>query len=442
MLKKIFSPLIYIFSSGVSLRNRLIAAVLPLAAAFVLISLYSDHEAKRKLVPLELNEMQAPQSSEKSESDTGVMYGFDFAPTYSYVINKGDTLSGIYEKLGFPYGDLLKVIESDANFLMLDTLRPGNKLLFWGEEGSNRLRKMVLEFNIADKVSYTRHSDDSFEYEDISIAGEWKLEPFVGEVHGSFSVSANKVGVGSVEIDQINSLLKDKINFSRDLRAGDRFEIVQNRQYVGKELTGKREVQAIRIHNRGRVVTAFLHTDGQFYDKDGKSLQRAFQRYPVNSRYRISSSFNPKRRHPITKRVSPHNGTDFATPIGTPVYSTGDGRVILTRNHPYAGKYIVIQHGSVYKTRYLHLNKILVKKGQQVSRGQRIALSGNTGRSTGPHLHYEFMVRNRPVNAMTAKIPMASSVPQNEMGEFKARIAKYDKVLNQTLLANTNPQAR
>ncbi len=412
--------------------------MLPLTAIFVLSGLYSEHEAKRKPVPIKLSDIPDHHSSEKEESEAEhVIQGFDSAPDYSYVIKKGDNLSLIYERLGFPYNDLLKVMESDVNFLMLDTLKPGNRLLFWRQEGSNRLQKMALEFNIADKVSYTRYSDDAFEYKDISIPGEWKLEPFVGEVHGSFSVSANKVGVGSVEIDQINNLLKDKIDFSRDLRAGDQFEIVQNRQYVGNELTGKREVQAIRIHNRGRVVTAFLHTDGQFYDKDGKSLQRAFQRYPVNSRYRISSSFNPRRKHPVTGRTSPHNGTDFATPIGTPVYSTGDGKVILTRNHPYAGKYIVLQHGSTYKTRYLHLSKILVQKGQRVSRGQRIALSGNTGRSTGPHLHYEFIIRNRPVNAMTANIPMAGSVPEKEMAAFKSRIAKYDEILSQTLLANT-----
>ncbi len=442
MLKKILSPFVYIFSSDVPLVNRFMAAAFPVVAILVFVSFYSDNEteAGRKYVSVELNNVEPIyQNSETAENDADdISIGFETAPDYSYVIKKGDSLSRIYERLGFSYSDLLKVMESDLNYLMLDTLKPGNQLFFWGEEGSNRLQKMVLEFSIADKVSYTRHTDDSFEYQNISIAGEWKLEPFVGEIHGSFSVSANKVGVGSAEIDQINNLLKDKLNFARDLRAGDRFEVVQSRQYVGKELTGKREVQAIRIYNRGREITAFLHTDGQFYDKDGKSLQRAFQRYPVSSRYRISSNFNPKRRHPVTGRISPHNGTDFATPTGTPVYSTGDGKVVLTRNHPYAGKYIVIQHGSMYKTRYLHLSKILVRKGQTVSRGQRIALSGNTGRSTGPHLHYEFMVRDKPVNAMRSKIPMASAVPQQEIAAFRSRIAKYDAVLSQTLLADAN----
>ncbi|WP_407702404.1 murein DD-endopeptidase MepM [Vibrio algarum] len=436
MFRKIFSPVSYIVSSEVPLKNRLLATALPLVAFITLLSLSVDSKKEdRQFVPIQLKEMPTYENA-SSKTDPQQI---ESAPEYSYIIQKGDNLSSIFEQLGFPYSDLLKVMEADLNYLMLDTLQPGNQLLFWAEEGEKHLSKMILQFNSADKVLYTRHDDDSYQFQDISLPGEWKLEPFVGEIHGSFSQSANKAGVGNNEIEQINTLLKDKLNFARDLRAGDQFEIIQNRQYVDNQATGKKEVQAIRIHNRGRTVTAFLHTDGQYYDKDGKSLQRAFQRYPTGKRYRISSSFNPNRKHPVTGRVSPHNGTDFATPIGTPIYSTGDGKVVLTTNHPYAGKYIVIQHGNTYKTRYLHLSRILVKKGQSVSRGQKIALSGNTGRSTGPHLHYEFMIRNKAVNAMTAKIPMASSVPKKEMGEFKARIAKYNELLGEQLLAlNTN----
>ena len=103
----------------------------------------------------------------------------------------------------------------------------------------------------------------------------------------------------------------------------------------------------------------------------------------------------------------------------------------MTRKHPYAGNYVVVQHGSTYKTRYLHLSKILVRKGQKVTRGQRIGLSGNTGRVTGPHIHYELIVRGRAVNAMKANIPMASSVSKKEMPAFVARRDKYDEMLKQ-----------
>lgn len=352
-------------------------------------------------------------------------------PDYEYEIKPGDNLSSIFSQLGFPYTELMKVMETDLNYLALDTLKPGNVLRFWKDSKNNTLTKMELEFSLVDRAVYTRIDDGSYEFEERKIPGTWKVSPLSGEVDGTFSASASRAGLGVADVDQIVSLLKDKINLNRDLRRGDRFEVVLSRQFVGEKLTGNSEIQAIKILNRGKSVTAYLHQDGQYYDKDGQSLQRAFQRYPVNSKWRISSNFDPKRFHPVTKRVAPHNGTDFATPIGTPVNSSGDGVVVMTRSHPYAGNYVVIQHGNSYQTRYLHLSKILVKKGQKVSRGQKIGLSGKSGRVSGPHLHYELIVRGRPVNAMKANIPIASSVPKKEMSQFIAKRKQFDQMLAQ-----------
>ncbi|WP_114766819.1 peptidoglycan DD-metalloendopeptidase family protein [Vibrio rhodolitus] len=352
-------------------------------------------------------------------------------PEYEYRIRVGDNLSSIFEQLGFGYSDLMKIMETDLNYLALDTLKPGNTLRFWRDEETKNLAKMELEFSLVERAVYTRTSDGDYTFTDVKIPGVWKEFAMVGEINGSFSQSVNRLGLGITEVEQIVSLLKDKINFSRDLRAGDKFEVVQSRQYVDDQLTGNREIQAIKIFNRGGEFTAYLHSDGQYYDKNGDSLQRAFQRKPVNGNYRLSSNFNPHRKHPVTGRVTPHNGTDWATPTGTPIVSTGDGVVIMTRNHPYAGNYVVIQHGSTYKTRYLHLSKILVRKGQKVTRGQRIGLSGKSGRVTGPHIHYELIVRGRPVNAMKANIPMANSVPKKEMAAFEARRAELDTMLRQ-----------
>ncbi|HHP0460227.1 TPA: peptidoglycan DD-metalloendopeptidase family protein [Vibrio harveyi] len=350
-------------------------------------------------------------------------------PNFEYQIQAGDNLSSIFSQLGFGYSSLMKVMETDLNFLALDTLKPGNTLRFWRDESTGELEKMELQFSIADKVVYRRNADGSYDFSDISIPGVWHQEPLVGVIHGSFSSSANRLGLSSGEISQVVNLLKEQVNFGKDLRAGDRFEVVRRSQSIDGVPTGKNEIEAIKIYNRGREVTAYLHTDGQFYNAKGESLQRAFQRYPVSRGWRISSGFNPKRLHPVTGRVAPHNGTDWAVPIGTPVEATGDGTVIMTRKHPYAGNYVVIEHGSKYKTRYLHLSKILVKKGQKVSRGQRIGLSGKTGRVTGPHLHYELIEYGRPVNAMRAKIPMASSVPKKEMASFIATRDEMDKLL-------------
>ncbi len=375
-------------------------------------------------------DLSLPESSIVNDLLTDVEVIHDM-PNYEYVIQKGDNLSSIFSQLGFGYSELMKIMETDLNYLALDTLKPGNTLRFWRDAETKNLAKMELEFSIVERAVYNRHDDGSYTFEDVKIPGTWKEQALVGEIAGSFSQSLHRLGLGSSENEQIVSLLKDKLNFARDLRAGDVFEVVLSKQYVGEQLTGNKELQAVKIYNRGKEVTAYLHSDGQYYDKNGNSLQRAFQRKPLNANYRLSSNFNPTRKHPVTGRIAPHNGTDWAAPTGTPIVSTGDGVVVMTRKHPYAGNYVVIQHGSRYKTRYLHLSKILVRKGQKVSRGERIGLSGATGRVTGPHIHYELIDRGRPVNAMTANIPMASSVPKSEMTAFKVRRDELDAMLRQ-----------
>lgn len=406
---------------------------LPLVAV-VGISMSLPKSSLTRTIELKLQDGYSQFESKMSSSQEG----WQIPPSFEYQIQSGDNLSTIFTQLGFGYQQMMKVMETDLDYLVLDTLRPGNTLRFWKNEESSVLEKMELVLGIADKTVFTRNSDGSFSFEQVTLPGEWRQQPLIGSIEGSFSSSAYRVGLNSNEIDQVVSLLNEKINFSRDLRVGDSFEIVRRNQFVEGVESGKRQIEAIRIFNQGREISAYLHTDGQYYDANGQSLQRAFQRYPVTKNWRLSSHFDPRRLHPVTRRIAPHNGTDFATPIGTPVMSTGDGTVILVRkNHPFAGNYVVIEHGSKYKTRYLHLSRILVSKGQTVSRGQRIALSGNTGRTTGPHLHYELLENNRAVDAMKANIPMASSVPKKEMASFLATV----KQLNTLLSNNDEKQA-
>lgn len=410
--------------SELSKRKKWSLLSLPILA-IVVASSFNDSNSLTRTIDLSIPESQIVSDILQTEQDIVDL------PDYEYTVQPGDNLSTIFDQLGFGYSQLMNVMATDLNYLALDTLKPGNVLRFWKGEHDSILEKMELEFSLVESAVYTRLDDGSYSFEDVKIPGQWGSFALVGDIKGSFSQSAYSLGLSSNEINQVVSLLKEKINFSRDLRAGDKFEVVQSKQFVDGVFTGNRELQAVKIVNRGRELTAYLHTDGQYYDKNGESLQRAFQRKPVNGRYRLSSHFNPHRKHPVTGRVSPHNGTDWATPTGTPIVSTGDGVVIMTRKHPYAGNYVVIQHGSRYKTRYLHLSKILVRKGQKVSRGQRIGLSGATGRVTGPHIHYELLDRGRAVNAMKANIPMASSVPKKEMAAFKQRRDELNAMLKE-----------
>lgn len=346
-----------------------------------------------------------------------------------YIVKVGDSLSEIFSQLEIPYRTLQEILAVDSDHLKLDMIKPGEQLEFVIDD-TGQLLSLDYHLSLVERAIYSREAQGNYVYRFEEIPGEWRETLYSGQVVGSFSLSAHRIGLSSNQIASITRVLRDKIDFTRSLRAGDQFDILVKQQYLADHPTGNSEIKAISFKLAKGEVSAFLAKDGRFYDRDGNSLERAFNRYPVDKQYRrITSAFNPKRKHPVTGRVTPHNGTDFATPVGAPVYSTGDGKVLALRNHPYAGKYIVIEHNSVYKTRYLHLSKFLVKPGQTVKRGQKIALSGATGRLTGPHLHFEVLVRNRPVDAMKADLPIAKSLPTSDKQSFLARISEFDSLL-------------
>jgi murein DD-endopeptidase len=378
---------------------------------------------QRIAVPLNI-EALVPQLS-----DAPAQVVTEHQPHFDHLIVNGDTLSGLFVKAGVDQQTMYKVLEADLNVLALDTLLPGNRIQFWLDD-SGELQKLELYFSAARRVEFSRYEDGSFNVEEINREGVWQNRIAGGEIHGSFYVSAQNAGLSAAEIQRVEALLKEKLNFARDLRAGDKFSVLVDDQFVEGEATGASRILAVSIENGRREVTAFQYSDGNFYDEQGQSLARAFQRFPLLKQVRMSSRFNPRRMHPITGRVSPHNGTDFSTPIGTKVVAPGDGVVVLVTDHQFAGKYIVIEHSDKYRTRYLHLSKSLVRKGQRVSRGQVIALSGNTGRSTGPHLHYEFHVNGRPVDPLKADIPMASQLSKQELTNFKSLVNRRKMMMS------------
>jgi len=345
------------------------------------------------------------------------------------VIERGDTLSQLFELAGIDQHTMYKVLEADLQVLALDTLLPGNRIQFW-DNANGELEKLELYFNPAHQVVFTRFDDGTYGVNNINIEGIWQNRIVGGEINGSFYLSAKHAGLSAAEIQKVESLLKSKLNFSRDLRAGDTFSVLVNDQFVEGEPTGITSIEGIRINTGRRDITAFQNIDGNYYDIKGQSLVSAFQRIPLERQYRLSSRFNPNRKHPITGRVRPHNGTDFATPIGTKVVAPGDGVVTLVTKHRYAGNYIVIEHDNKVRTRYLHLSKILVKKGQRVTRGQAIGLSGNTGASTGPHLHYEFIVNGRPVDAMKANIAEVKLLPKQQLHAFQALVRSRSMMMD------------
>jgi murein DD-endopeptidase len=382
---------------------------------------------------IQLSDTVTPEPSSQSPQD-----GADQSPdplVHLYAIKPGDSLSRIFSHHGFSQQQLQQVMAADQSLLALDVLRPGNTLTFQLDD-NQQLQSMELFVHAGNRVMYQRDDNGEFSYQEQLDAGEWHNKTLVGNIHGSFYTSAKKAGLSDGDIATVHQLFRDRINFSRDIQAGARFQVVRSDNYVGTEATGQSRIEGVRIFNRRQQLDAFLHTNGQFYDATGESLEHAFMRVPLARQFPITDAFNPRRLHPVTGRVRPHNGTDFATPIGTPVLAAAAGTVIRVENHPFAGRYIEIQHHGQYKTRYLHLNRTLIRPGQRVERGQRIALSGASGRVTGAHLHYELHINNRPVNAVSANIPLAEPVPAEDRAAFLKLVSfMIQQMEEETLLA-------
>lgn len=241
-----------------------------------------------------------------------------------------------------------------------------------------------------------------------------------GRVNGSFVSSAGDAGLSRNEINAVIKALQWQLDF-RKLRKGDQFSVLMSREHFdGKK--SQSQLLGVRLRTGGKDYYAIRAEDGKFYDRQGSGLARGFMRFPTMKQFRISSNFNPRRVNPVTGRVAPHKGVDFAMPVGTPVLAVGDGEVVIAKRSGAAGNYVAIRHGRQYTTRYMHLKKLLVKPGQKVKRGDRIALSGNTGRSTGPHLHFELWTGQQAVNPLTAKLPRSEGLSGKDRSDYLAQV--------------------
>ena len=237
------------------------------------------------------------------------------------------------------------------------------------------------------------------------------------------------------------------IDFVLDPREGDTFHVLYEELYLDGEKYKTGNILAAEFVNKGNRYTAFRYLDEDdragYYSANGESMRRQFMLAPVDFT-RISSHFNPRRLHPIYKTRRPHRGTDYAAPRGTPVFSAGDGRVTEAGYTKANGNYVVVQHGEAYTTKYLHLHKRKVRKGERVAQNQVIGTVGSTGAATGPHLHYEFLVNGVHTNPRTVhkKLPKASSLAAVELPRFRAQTQTFQMQLapvrQQQLALNQN----
>ena len=346
----------------------------------------------------------------------------EFVPEWeTYTVQKGDTFAQMAERtLGLGYSDVMHILDSVPDKNTLTRWRVGRSFDYQLDEQGDLLALRVMKNAREGYLIERDSSHDDFDVSNITKATEATQRLFAGTVSGSFTLSAESTGLSGAEVAQLTNLLSKKLDFRRNTRVGDHFQVLVESDMLEGESVDSRILAAQYQGERMDLTVVRNSADDRFYTPDGQSLDPAFNRYPFEGHYRISSPFNLRRHHPITGRISPHRGTDFAMRTGTPVDAPAAGRVIKSAYQAGgAGNYLVIRHDNGYKTRYMHLSKRLVSEGDRVEMGQKIALSGNTGGSTGPHLHYEVMVNNRAVDAMRVKLPENQSLEGKALAAFQ-----------------------
>lgn len=244
-------------------------------------------------------------------------------------------------------------------------------------------------------------------------------------IHTSFYGDAKKHHIPNKIIDQLISIFSLQINFKKT-HAGDLLLLAYDDRetIVAAQFTqGPRTYTATRYVNAQGVV--------EYFSPDGQSMKKAFNRFPVKYTH-INSLFNMHRMHPVTHVYRPHTGVDLAAPLGTPIYSTGDGKVTFIGWEGAYGNIIKIQHDEKYSTMYAHLLRFApaLSSGMTVKRGQLIGYLGQTGNATGPHVHFEVRIHNVPVNPLTVPLPHASSVPPSQINAFRAKAQSLIAALN------------
>ncbi|WP_373766996.1 murein DD-endopeptidase MepM [Glaesserella sp.] len=339
---------------------------------------------------------------------------------FSYTVTRGDKLKDVLEQSGLGPATA-KALEK--KFPQLTGLQPGQQF-YWILDKEGELEYMNWLISEKEEKIFERKEKNQFSVQTIQKKGIWKQDVIKGTLSGDFSASLKAVGLSQRQINQLASGLQWQIATNK-LKKGDKFAILVKREYINGKVTDLGNVEAIHIISSRKSYYAIQAENGRYYSRHGETLGKGFARYPLQFTPRTSSPFNPRRLHPVTRRVAPHKGVDFAIPTGTPIIAPADGVVEhIAYQANGAGRYIKLRHGSQYTTVYMHLSRALVRVGQTVKKGERIALSGNTGRSTGPHLHYEFHINGHPVNPMTVKLPgTGSGMPDKERKAFlmKAR---------------------
>lgn len=338
-------------------------------------------------------------------------------------IKSGDNLSSVFARMGLNDRDIYELFDGNKKAKDLRSIAPGQKLEF-SVDNNGKLQELKYYKSTLESLRFTRNST-GFTGEQITLKPELKRSYREGTISSSLFLAAKQAGLPNTLTMDLANIFGYDIDFALDIQKGDSFRVMFEEQYLDGKKIGTGAILSAEFTNGGKTYQAVRYTNKEgitrYYAPDGKGLNKAFLRTPVDFA-RISSSFSLARKHPVLNTIRAHKGTDYAASVGTPIRSTGDGKIIFAGRKGAFGNCIIIQHGQGYQTLYGHMNSFAkgISTGSRVGQGQVIGTVGKTGLASGPHLHYEFHVNGQVRNPVTVQLPQSIGIAANEKDRFAA----------------------
>lgn len=347
-----------------------------------------------------------------------------------YRVANGETLAGLLTRAGASRAETNAALTSLTGVYDPRRLRPGQAVsLFFNEA---QLTGVAFRSEPGASVTANRTTAGGFAAREVLMPLTFEIARIAAPVETSLYASALELGATDREVAALADAFSYDVDFQRDVRPGDDFELVFERFYddEGNTVrTGELLFVSLESSRGSRAFYQFLapgDTRPDWYDADGKSARRFLMRTPINGA-RLSSGFG-MRRHPILGYSRMHRGTDFAAPTGTPILAAGDGTVVRAGPFSSFGNYVRIRHANGYETAYAHMSRFArgLRAGAHVRQGQVIGYVGTTGRSTGPHLHYEVLRRGQQINPVNLRVANGRNLTGRALELFQIERQRID----------------
>jgi murein DD-endopeptidase MepM/ murein hydrolase activator NlpD len=338
-------------------------------------------------------------------------------------IGRGDTLDKLFRKYDLDLGELSQISRLDEARKRFRKLKPGDEFVIMHDQGN--LISMYSNLSLTSALKIER-AESGFKAEVVDRPIEKRKRLAYGTIDSSLFESAANAGLSDRVIMNIAGIFAWDVDFVLDIRSGDNYYVQYEEIWQDGEYVTDGEIIAAEFNNNGRTHQAVRFVDGEgrsdYYTPDGHSVRKAFIRAPVDFT-RISSNFNPRRRHPILNTIRAHKGVDYAAPRGTPIKAAGDGKVIFRGVKGGYGNTIILQHGGNITTLYAHMSRFAgLRVGSRVRQGQTIGYVGSTGLATANHLHYEYRLNGAHRNPRTVELPQANPIDQRYRQQFLATV--------------------